>query len=176
MRKVSKNSIKNMGIILTIVMGIIVFISIVVTSFSNKPEDTLSDFYNAIYVSSNLEDMQSCLVKGYRYYFVQAVTMAGMEPDFYKNYRVQAVKLYSDKFKVSVKITDKKNINEAQLSKLKQKFGLFSASQNVTYDITFSGEKKEEKFSNTIDMIQISGKWYMVTHLTLPIGKNVYAY
>jgi len=176
MGKVSKNPYKNIVIIITVVLIIIVSLIIVFTRSINTPEDTLSEFYNAVYVSSNLEDMESCLVESYRYYFEQAVTMAGMEPLYYQTYRDESVKLYNKNFHITIKVTDQEYVNEAQLSKLRQKYGQFSAAQNVTYDITFLGEKKEETFSNTIDMVQIRGKWYMVTHLTLPIGKNIYAY
>lgn len=154
-------SVKGTTIILSIVLVIMIFAYIIYVNMNNTPQKTLGEFYNAVYVTADLEDMEQCLVEDYKYYFEQAMTMAGMQPKFYESYREEALKLLGDNIKVSIKVLE---VNPR---------GNIS---NITYEINMSGVNNEKTYNNSLDMLKVNGKWYMTTHIQLPIGRNVYAY
>lgn len=154
-------SIKGTTIILSIVLVIMIFAYIIYVNINNTPQKTLGEFYNAVYVTADLEDMEQCLVEDYKYYFEQAMTMAGMQPKFYESYREEALKLLGDNIKISIKVLEVKPRGNIS---------------NVTYEINMSGVNNEKTYNNSLDMLKINGKWYMTTHIQLPIGRNVYAY
>lgn len=142
----------------------------------DTPQEILSGFYDAVYVQSDLNGMKECMGKSYRYFFEQAVTMAGMKPDYYTSYREEAVRFFGESFNTEVKITDQKPITGHELELLKKKDKSVSEAGMFTYDIIFSNDEEQKVYSNTLSMIKIRGRWYMTTHLTLPIGTNIYAY
>ena len=136
----------------------------------------LSKFYQAVYVTADLKAMESCLFEEYRYYFENAVTMAGMEPEYYESYRQEAVKLLGEGYTVDVEIKKRAAVDQAKLSELRNVYEGIAAADKVTYDIVFVVDGGEKRYENTLYMVKVEGEWYMSTHLTLPVGTNVYAY
>ena len=157
----SRTSFKGSTIILTAALVLMIFAYIIYIDINNTPQKTLEDFYHAVYVTSNLEDMENCLVEEYKYYFEQAMTMAGMQPKFYESYKEEAQKLLENNIEISIKIIEMKNRGNII---------------NVAYEISMTGDNNHMTYYNALDMLKINGKWYMTTHIELPIGRNVYAY
>lgn len=177
MKKSNKKVLtKDLFMIITIVLILLSITIVVFYLVFDTPEEVLTKFYKAIYIFSDLDNMKSCLVESYRFYFEQAVTMAGMDPRFYESYHDDAVKLLGEDIKVKIKVIDKTHVDDRKLFLLMQKDRTVSTAYSVAYDIIFTGNGKDLTYSNTIDMVKIGTRWYMTTHLELPIGRNTYAY
>lgn len=138
--------------------------------------DVLEEFYNAVYVTADLEAMEACLFEEYRYYFANAVTMAGMEPEYYLSYRQEAEKLLGGSYTVSVEVKERQAVDEDKLRELRKVYESITEADKLTYDIIFATEGGEKRYENTLYMVKAKGGWYMSTHLSLPVGTNVYAY
>lgn len=177
MKKHNEKPFKNLILVTAIILIILTAtIGVYFKIYYSSAEKTLNKFYNAVYISSDLDDMKNCLIDDYSYYFEQAVTFAGANPKFYESYKDEAVKLFGDNYSIDVKITEKKPVSSSQLQKLKDKYSNISSALDVTYNITFSSSNGVKTYSNSLEMANVNGKWYMTTHLQLPIGKNTFAY
>lgn len=161
-----------------IVTAVCIIAAAIMTGDKTKKAETniLTDFYNAVYVTSDMEAMKSCLFEEYGYYFESAVTMAGMEPDYYKTYREEALEEIGGEFQVKVSIRQREPVEINKLSQLNNIYANISDAEKVTYDIIFQTDNGSKTYSNSLYMVKVKGKWYMSTHLNLPIGTNVYAY
>lgn len=139
------------------------------------PKATLKKFYTAMYVTSDLGKMESCMADDYRFYFEQAVTMAGLMPKFYQSYQSEAERLLGGNIGIDVTITKTDTVNDVRLAQIREN-GTLGAVKTFTYDVRLTGDHGSRVYSNTLDMVRERGKWLMTTHLNLPIGKNVRAY
>ena len=143
---------------------------------------TLEKFYQALYVDADLQTMRECLFEGYREKFENAMTLAGTNEDFYLQYHDEAVKLFGEEVNVLVQVKSNESVPYEGLLNLKKAYRQISDARKVTYDIIFmcgagKGENNRKKvFFNSLYIVRVGWKWYMGTHLTLPVGKNIYAY
>ena len=138
---------------------------------------TLTDFYAALYVSAEAGTMALSLVPEKRLSFEQALTMAGAVPQFYLYYSRRAKELLGEDFSIAVRITETRQPDEGQLKQLLSDYEGADLGLYVTYDVIFSPRGgAPKKFTNKMPMVRRGGKWYMTTHLSLPIGLNIDAY
>lgn len=167
---------------LIIISFILTIISLIIFGWAKEEEykseifqTVLQDFYEATYISADLEMMKEPLVDEYKFYFEQAMTMGEMDKEFYKSYKIAADTVYGDEYTLNVKVNAFEKVEKKSIKKIEDRFRNVEDAVMVYYEIIFEGNMKS-KYKNNLVMVKVYEHWYMTTHLDLPIGRNVYAY
>lgn len=137
---------------------------------------TLNTFYNAFYVDSNYEEAKSCLAADVRGDFETVMCMGSDTPTTFNGYRGDAVmELGSETFTVDVRMTNIEECIVEELMALQRTYAGTKKAVITNYEIVFTLESGEEKvYNNELFLVYKDGGWFMTTHLSLPIGANMY--
>ena len=137
-------------------------------------KNTLSTFYQALYIESDLDAMTQCLAEESRSGFEAVMSMAGITPGFYRNYARDAVAEVGQDFTIDVRLKELSEYGTADVATLQKTFPNTEKAVLARYEIVFISQKGlESVYTNEMILVMVGNRWYMTTYLTLPIGANM---
>lgn len=171
---------KTLWITLACFVAAVAFIAGVVLLSSAEREAVLSKtllkFYNALYIDGDLDTMKGCIAEGRRDAFESVMTTGGAAPGFYMYYVSDATMALGEDFSIDVRINQLDEYPTSALAILSETFPHTDKAVRLQYNIIFTTAAGEEQvYDNEMIMVHVGGRWYMTTHLTLPIGANMAA-
>ncbi len=135
---------------------------------------TLETFYTALYVDGDWEALNQCMAPDARADFESVMTMGGVNVTFFRNYIQDAVQEIGEGFSVSVRLTELSEYGANELATIRRTFSNAEKALLAAYEIVFTAADGEEHiYTNEMILIQEGGRWYMTSHLSLPIGVNM---
>ena len=137
-------------------------------------KNTLSTFYQALYIESDFDAMTQCLAEESRSGFEAVMSMAGITPGFYRNYAQDAVAEVGQDFTIDVRLKELSEYGTADVATLQKTFPNTEKAVLARYEIVFISQKGlESVYTNEMILVMVGNRWYMTTYLTLPIGANM---
>ena len=178
MSQAQKTSKKNLWLIPLCILAAVALIAALVFASSAERKavitKTLNTFYNALYVDSDWDALVGCIAEAKRDNFESAMSMGGVMPSFFFNYKQEAVLTLGEGFSVSVRLNELTEYGASEAAALQENFPGTEKAALAKYEIIFTTAQGDEQvYTNQMILIMVSGHWYMTTHLTLPIGANM---
>ena len=135
---------------------------------------TLTTFYDALYIESDLDAMKACIVEDAREDFESVMSMGGITPGYYRNYVQDALLEIGTEFTIGVRITSLSEYGTSDIAKIQQTFPDTEKAVRAEYEIIFTDTNGEDHvYTNSMIFVMVDNHWYMSTHLALPIGANM---
>lgn len=137
-------------------------------------QKTLSAFYNALYIESDLDAMTQCLAEEAREDFQTVMSMGGISPAFFRNYAQEAILKVGEGFTTAVRLTELSEYGVSEVAMIRQTFPNADKAARAKYEIVFTASDGTESiYTNEMILVLVNNHWYMTTYLTLPIGANM---
>lgn len=177
-----QNEKNNIKLLFDVVLCVVILATVIhvahVVIRHKRIQKTLETFYISLYVTSDLNAAKQCIVEEKQDYFSFAMTMGGALPEYYETYAHRAINLFGQHFSLQIKVTDILPYTKLSVQKMQKKYKNLTSAARVTYYISFTSNKENSTKSmmNSIDIVEINNRWYMLSYLKLPIGINIYAY
>lgn len=135
---------------------------------------TLTTFYDALYIESDLDAMKACIAEDAREDFESVMSMGGITPGYYRNYVQDALLEIGTEFIIGVRITSLSEYGTSDIAKIQQTFPDTEKAVRAEYEIIFTDTNGEDHvYTNSMIFVKVDNHWYMSTHLALPIGANM---
>lgn len=173
-----EQSKKNVWLIPVCILAEVALIAALVFASSAERKsivkNTLSTFYQALYIESDFDAMTQCLAEESRSGFEAVMSMAGITPGFYRNYAQDAVAEVGQDFTIDVRLKELSEYGTADVATLQKTFPNTEKAVLARYEIVFISQKGlESVYTNEMILVMVGNRWYMTTYLTLPIGANM---
>lgn len=177
-QQASKKSRKNIWLVPVCILAAVALIAGLAFAASAERkavvQKTLSAFYNALYIESDLDAMTQCLAEEAREDFQAVMSMGGVSPAFFRNYAQDAILEVGEGFTTTVRLTELSEYGVSEVAMIRQTFPKTEKAVHAKYEIVFTASDGTESiYTNEMILVLVNNHWYMTTHLTLPIGTNM---
>ena len=119
-----EQSKKNVWLIPVCILAAVALIAALVFASSAERKsivkNTLSTFYQALYIESDFDAMTQCLAEESRSGFEAVMSMAGITPGFYRNYAQDAVAEVGQDFTIDVRLKELSEYGTADVATLQK--------------------------------------------------------
>ena len=140
-----EQSKKNVWLIPVCILAAVALIAALVFASSAERKsivkNTLSTFYQALYIESDFDAMTQCLAEESRSGFEAVMSMAGITPGFYRNYAQDAVAEVGQDFTIDVRLKELSEYGTADVATLQKTFPNTEKAVLARYEIVFISQK-----------------------------------
>ncbi len=134
------------------------------------PQKAVKAFYDAVYLDSDLQKMEQCVVEEKRSAMEYLLTLGGSNPNYITLY-ADAVKQYlGDDYVIEYDFYDENDMSAASLAAMKKLYSGVSTGKYLSCTVIFRAEKYAGAFKVDLDLVKQNGKWRLTRYDMLPIG------
>ena len=133
-------------------------------------KSTLEGYFKALYLDTMIREMQPYLVEAIRDQAYNDYTFFGQTVQILREFQMEKEGVVGENMDLSVKVDKEESGTSAALNSASQAYGATSV-MDVSYTVTFTGDKGSADYTGIARLVRISGKWYL-TEYSLPMEEK----